>query len=105
RQVALKLPATRDGEAANLIHEAKTAASLRHANIVSVYEVGEQNGRAYIASEYIDGATLRDRLATGRLPVRLAVELLVPVAQALHHAHERGVVHRDVKPDNILLNR
>jgi WD40 repeat protein/serine/threonine protein kinase len=105
RQVALKLPVSEGREAANLLHEAQTAASLRHTNIVSIYEVGTDNGRAFIASEYIDGLTLRDFLSTGRPPISRTVELLVSVAQALQHAHEHGVVHRDVKPANILLNK
>jgi WD40 repeat protein/serine/threonine protein kinase len=105
RQVALKLPASEGREADNLLHEAQTAASLRHPNIVSIYEVGSDNGRAYIASEFIDGLTLRDLLTAGRPAVPRTIELLVSVAQALHHAHEHGVVHRDVKPANILLNQ
>lgn len=105
REVALKLPASKGGEAASLLHEAQTAASLRHPNIVSIYEVDVHEGRAYIASEYIDGLTLRDFLSAGRPPLRRTVELLMSVAHALHHAHEHGVVHRDVKPANILLNK
>lgn len=104
RQVALKLPISEGRDATNLLHEAKTAASLRHPNIVSVYEVGSENGRAFIASEYIDGLTLRDLLSSGRPPIQRTVELLIAVAQALHHAHEHGVVHRDIKPANIILN-
>src|SRR4029079_8317009 len=104
-QVAFKLPASRGPAAANLIHEAKTAASLRHPNIVSIYEVNSENGRAYIASEYIDGLTLRDLLSAGRPAIGRAVELLIAVGQALHHAHEHGVIHRDIKPANIILNK
>lgn len=105
RQVALKLPASEGHDAANLLYEAKTAASLRHPNIVSIYEVETENGRPYIASEYIDGLTLRDFLTTGRPPIPRTVELLIGVAQALQHAHEHGVVHRDIKPANIILNK
>ncbi len=105
RQVALKLPVSEGREADNLLREAQTAASLRHPNIVRIYEVGSQEGRAFIASEFIDGLTLRDLLSAGRPPIPRTVELLVAVAQALHHAHEQGVVHRDVKPANIILNK
>ncbi len=105
RQVALKLPISAGHEADNLLREAQTAASLRHPNILSIYEVGSDNGRAYIASEFVDGLTLRDLLSAGRPPLPRTVELLINVAQALHHAHEHGVVHRDVKPANILLNK
>lgn len=105
RQVALKLPISEGQDASLLLHEAQTAASLRHPNIVSIYEVGSEDGRAFIASEFIDGLTLRDLLSTGRPPIPRTVDLLAPVAQALHHAHEHGVVHRDVKPANILLNQ
>src|SRR5687768_5527544 len=105
RQVALKLPVSAGHEADNLLREAQTAASLRHPNILSIYEVGIENGRAYIASEFVDGLTLRDLLSAGRPPIQRTVELLTSVANALHHAHEQGVVHRDVKPANILLNK
>jgi WD40 repeat protein/predicted Ser/Thr protein kinase len=104
RHVALKLPVAKDRETDNLLREAQTAASLRHPNILSIYEVGSDNGRAFIASEYIDGLTLRDLLSAGRQPTARVVELLTAVAHALDHAHENGVIHRDVKPANILLN-
>jgi WD40 repeat protein/predicted Ser/Thr protein kinase len=105
RPVALKLPVSQELEATNLLREAQTAASLRHPNIVPVFEVGTVDGRAYIASEFIDGLTLHDLLTAGRPPTARAVELIIPVARALHYAHEHGVVHRDVKPANILLNQ
>ena len=105
RHVALKLPVSEGQDASVLLHEAQTAASLRHPNIVSIYEVGNSDGRAFIASEYIDGLTLRDFLSAGRPPIPHTVDLLVSVAKALHHAHEHGVVHRDIKPANILLNQ
>ena len=105
RDVALKLPTSDAHEAVNLLHEAQTAASLRHPNIVSIYEVGSEDGRAFIASEFIDGLTLRDLLSVGRPPIARTVELLRAVAHALHHAHEHDVVHRDVKPANIILSK
>lgn len=104
RQVALKLPISRDGETVNLIHEAQAAAKLRHPNIVAVYEAGTVDGQVYIASEYIDGLNLRDLLSAGKPSVERAVQLLIPIAHALHFAHEQGIVHRDVKPANIMLS-
>ncbi len=106
RDVALKLPKSYGKETVNLLHEARTAASLQHPHIVAVHEVGtSDDGQIYIASDYIEGITLRDRLSGGKLPIETALELLVPVSRALHYAHEHLVVHRDIKPANILLNQ
>ncbi|MBI5759435.1 MAG: serine/threonine protein kinase [Planctomycetales bacterium] len=105
RQVALKLPRSQDPETMSLLFEAKTAASLRHPHIVSVYEVSQAGDQVFIASEFIDGLTLRDFLSAGKPGVEVAVDLLTRIARALHYAHEQGVVHRDVKPANILLNK
>ncbi len=105
RQVALKLPRSPDQELMSLLFEAKTAASLRHPHIVSVYEVGLEGEQVFIASEFIDGMTLRDFLSAGKPKVDVAVDLLTRIARALHYAHQQGVVHRDVKPANILLNK
>ena len=104
RQVALKLPASKQREAGNLLHEARAAANLHNPNIVSVFEVGSEDGQVYIASEYIEGLSLRDLLSTGKPGIERTVELIEDVAKALHHAHENGIVHRDVKPANILIN-
>lgn len=104
RQVALKLPVSKQRETGHLLHEARAAANLHHPNIVSVYEVGSEDGQVYIASEYIEGLSLRDLLSTGKPGIERTVELIEDVAKALHHAHENGIVHRDVKPANILIN-
>ena len=104
RQVALKIPISKDGESNSLLHEAKTAARLKHPNIVSIYEVGIEEGRIFIASEFIDGMTLRDFLSSGKPTIQRTVELLIPIANALQHANDHGVVHRDIKPANIILN-
>jgi WD40 repeat protein/predicted Ser/Thr protein kinase len=104
RQVALKVAARADRDTNTLLHEAQSAAMLKHSNIVSVYEVGSEDGRVYIASEFIDGLNLRDMLTTGKPNVARAVEWTLAVARALQHAHEHGVVHRDIKPSNIMLD-
>lgn len=104
RSVALKLPSGNSPGDSTLLHEAKTAASLRHPNIVAVYEVGIDKGQVFIASELIDGVTLRDFLSIGRPRLERAIEILIPVTEALQYAHEHRVVHRDVKPANILLD-
>lgn len=103
RQVALKLPKA-TGKDAKLLHEAQTAARLKHPNIVSIYEVGVDEGQVFIASEFVDGEDLRDELAKGRLEVSRAVSIIATLARAVDHAHKQGVVHRDLKPANIILN-
>jgi len=83
--------------------EAQAVVALNHPNIVTVYEVGEDRSTQYIASELIAGETLRQRLAHGRIPVEEALDLTIQVSGALAAAHEAGIVHRDVKPENIML--
>ncbi len=84
--------------------EALAAGRLRHAGIVTVHEVGEADGELYLAMELVRGETLAQRLKMGPLPPRDAAGLLREVADAVQHAHEAGVIHRDVKPSNILLD-
>jgi len=82
--------------------EARAAGRLSHPNIVTVYDFGEDNGRYFIAMEFLEGGTLRDILQTrGSLPVEEAVDIACQVLAALQHAHSHQVIHRDVKPDNI----
>jgi eukaryotic-like serine/threonine-protein kinase len=84
--------------------EARAAAQLSHPNIVTVIDRGEDGGRQFIVFEYIDGQNLKQLVeAKGRLPVRTALELGIEVGRALAFAHEGGLVHRDVKPQNVLL--
>jgi serine/threonine-protein kinase len=84
--------------------EAESAARLTHPNIVTVYEVGHQNGLPYIVMEHVAGQNLSQKLADGPLASREAARLVAEVARAVQHAHERGILHRDLKPANILLS-
>jgi TolB-like protein/Tfp pilus assembly protein PilF/predicted Ser/Thr protein kinase len=85
------------------LREARTAASLSHPNIVSVYEIGEEEGVHFIAMEYVKGGTLREQIDAGPLEIEAAVSIGRQIAYALNAAHAAGVIHRDVKPENILL--
>src|SRR5207302_5940572 len=109
RKAALKLLPTRfTGDAERLKRfrqEARAVVGLNHPNILTVYEIGEDHSIHYIASELIEGETLRQRLMRGRMQLSEAVEIAIQVASALAAAHARGIVHRDVKPGNIMLRR
>src|SRR5216110_701322 len=83
--------------------EAHAVVGLNHPNILTIYEIGEDHSTHYIASELIEGETLRQRLARGCIQVGEAVEIAIQVAGALAAAHETGIVHRDIKPENIML--
>ncbi|MCA9245670.1 MAG: protein kinase [Planctomycetales bacterium] len=107
RTVAIKIPHRRqmsDEERHRFLREGQAAAQLRHAAIVTVYEVGRDGGEIYIVSDFVDGADLRHRLANDSLLPRRAAEMCAEIAEGLHHAHECGVIHRDLKPANILLD-
>src|SRR5438067_6084532 len=83
--------------------EAHAVVGLNHPNILTIYEIGEDHSTHYIASELIEGETLRQRLMRGRIEVGEAVDIAIQVASALAAAHETGIVHRDIKPENIML--
>src|SRR5246127_598566 len=107
REVALKfLPEQLTADKIQLSRfksEARVASALNHPNILTVYEIGVEGNRHFIATEFIKGVTLRASLAHGRMNVHDALEIAVQVASALSAAHEAGVVHRDIKPENIML--
>ena len=107
RVVAVKIPRTLDltEETVRLfLREAQAAAKLRHASIVPVYEVGREEGMVYIVSEFVNGVTLADLMVDKRFSPSDAATLISKLADALHHAHEVGVVHRDLKPRNIMID-
>ena len=107
RDVALKILAGPAGEDSGRFRrfqtEAKAAAGLSHPNIVAVHDIGQEAGTPYIVSELVLGGTLTALLERGPLPVKKLLDLAIPMAEALAAAHANGVVHRDLKPDNILL--
>jgi WD40 repeat protein/tRNA A-37 threonylcarbamoyl transferase component Bud32 len=109
RLVAVKVP--RAGELSagqemdRFLREARSVAQLRHPAIVSIHEVGQQDGLPYLVSDFIEGVTLADLLTGRRLSPRESAELLAEVAAALQFAHERGVIHRDIKPSNIMIDK
>ncbi|MGH9649609.1 MAG: protein kinase domain-containing protein, partial [Terriglobales bacterium] len=109
RDVAVKvLPAAFAMDAERLARfqrEARIIAALSHPNILAVYDVGADEGQHYLVSELVEGASLRARLAEDPPPARKAVEYAVQIAQGLAAAHEKGVIHRDLKPDNLLLSK
>ena len=85
--------------------ESQTIAALNHPNIVAIYDVGVHEGSPYLVMEYLEGKTLRERLDEGSLPVSKAIEYAQQVSRGLAAAHERGIIHRDVKPDNIFISK
>ena len=107
RLVAIKLPRKDQldpGEAELFLREARAAAQLKHPSIVSVHEVGRDEESVYIVSDYIAGANLKEWLTAQRLTPREAAQLVATIAEGLEHAHQAGVIHRDLKPGNILID-
>jgi predicted Ser/Thr protein kinase len=106
RTVALKLLPEASGDEEKkqrFLREARSAAAITHPNVAVVYQVGEAEGRIYIAMELVDGESLRARLDRGRLDLATARDLAVQIARGLSAAHEKGIVHRDLKPENVMI--
>ena len=87
-----------------LRREAEAAAKLNHPGIVPVYEVGERDGTYYFSMRFVEGDCLDEVVSRGSISVRQAAELIAKVARTVHYAHEHGILHRDIKPGNILLD-
>jgi tetratricopeptide (TPR) repeat protein len=107
RTVAIKIPRQEQlgpQQAEMFLRDARAAAQLKHPHIVGVHEVGRADETIYIVSDFIDGANLKEWLSGQRLSIREATELVVKIARALDHAHGAGVVHRDLKPGNIMID-
>src|SRR5271156_4878969 len=107
RDVAIKiLPASFSADPdrlARFAQESRAAAALNHPNILSIYDIGEENGAPYVVSELLEGETLRDRLRDGAIPSRKAIDYARQIASGLAAAHDKGIVHRDLKPENIFI--
>jgi serine/threonine protein kinase/Tol biopolymer transport system component len=107
RVVAIKiLPASYSADADRLqrfTQEARSAAALNHPNILSIFDIGEERGSPYIVSELLEGQTLRERIRSGPIPSRKAIDYALQVARGLAAAHGKGIVHRDLKPENLFL--
>src|SRR5882724_12484006 len=107
RTVALKVIGlghwATEGHLKRFRREAEAAASLDHSGIVPIYEVGERDGSCYFSMKLIEGGQLEDVVKRQPMAIRKAVELIAKVARTVHYAHEHGILHRDIKPGNILL--
>src|SRR3989441_6426731 len=113
RKVALKFLPERftkdETRLRRFVQEAKAASALNHPNIITIYEISEASsesgGTHYIATEYIDGQTLRHQMTVSRQPLNAALDIAVQVASALAAAHDAGITHRDIKPGNVMVRR
>ncbi len=85
------------------MQEARSAAALNHPNILSIFDIGEEQGAPYIVSELLEGQTLRERIRSGPLSSRKAIDYALQAARGLAAAHEKGIVHRDLKPENLFI--
>ena len=107
RKVALKILPSEFAEdkdrMSRFVREAKSASALNHPNIITIYEIGEWDGTHFIATEFIDGKTLGVYAKANPLNYKSALEIAIQVASALDEAHHAGIVHRDIKPDNVMI--
>ena len=85
--------------------EARAASALNHPHILTIYEVGEEDGKPYIAMEFVEGETLRKKIKSRSLQVKQTLEIAIQIADGLGKAHEAGIIHRDLKPENLMINR
>ena len=109
RVVALKLLppeyTSHEDRRRRFLQEARAASALNHPHILTVYEFGEDGGRPYMATEYVDGETLRRKIVARSLQVAETLDIAIQVAEGLAKAHEAGIVHRDLKPENLIVSR
>ena len=107
RFVALKLlhEGTRDNAARRrrLLREARSASALNHPHICTIHEVGEADGEAFMVMEFVEGRSLRELSVSDGLPVHVAIRYGIQIADALAHAHDRGILHRDLKSGNVMI--
>src|SRR5205085_5236205 len=104
RVVALKVltpeAVAQEDRRRRFLQEARAASALNHPHILTVYEIGEADGKPYMVMEYVQGETLRQRLAARALDIKAALDIALQVAEGLAKAHEHGIIHRDLKPEN-----
>lgn len=107
RVIALKIlnPAAMsdEGKRQRFMQEARAVSALNHPNILTIHEIGVEQDRLFIATEYIEGYTLRRRLREGQLPISSVLDIAIQIAKALGVAHQAGIIHRDIKPENIMV--
>jgi serine/threonine protein kinase/DNA-binding beta-propeller fold protein YncE len=107
REVAIKVLPAAASENRDHLHrfeqEARATGALNHPNLLVIFDFGTHDGAPFIVSELLDGATLRERLAEGRLPLRKSIDYAVQIARGLGAAHDKGIIHRDLKPENIFI--
>ncbi|HLE63793.1 MAG TPA: serine/threonine-protein kinase, partial [Pyrinomonadaceae bacterium] len=107
RKVALKILPPQFAEdkdrMSRFVREAKSASALNHPNIITIHEIGEAEGTHFIATEFIDGKTLNQYAKTNPLNFKSALEIAIQITSALDEAHSAGIVHRDIKPDNVMI--
>src|SRR4029079_16910885 len=109
RDVAIKILPRAIGDDGDRLdrfkQEARATSALNHPNILTVYDVGEHEGRPYIVSELLDGEELRDRLNNGPIPPKKASDYARQIIDGLSTAHEKGIIHRDLKPENLFVTK